>query len=136
MTIGDGTGAGCPSAVARVVATTAALAAIDAVTSEHGPVLFFQSGGCCDGSLPICFGVGEFTIGTHDVRLGSVGGCAFYIDHRQFEAWKHTQLILDVGAGEPEGFSIGAGPDGHFITRSRVFTEDELRSLETPTPPS
>ena len=92
--------------------------------------MFFQSGGCCDGSLPMCFGDGEFTIGSHDVLLGTVGGCPFYIDHRQFEAWRHTQLILDVGAGEPEGFSLAAGEDRHFITRSRVFGQDELCALE------
>jgi uncharacterized protein (DUF779 family) len=115
--------------MARVVATPAALEAIDRMVAERGPVMFFQSGGCCDGSLPICFDDGEFTIGSHDVRLGEVGGCPFYIDHRQFEAWAHTQLILDVGAGEPEGFSLAAGEDRHFIVRSRVFTGDELADL-------
>jgi len=86
-----------------VVATPAALEAIARLVAR-GPVMFFQSGGCCDGSLPMCF----------------ADGAPFYIDHRQYEAWKHTQLILDVGDGEPEGFSLAAGPDGHFITRSRV----------------
>jgi uncharacterized protein (DUF779 family) len=76
------------------------------MVTERGPIMFFQSGGCCDGSLPICFDDGEFTIGGHDVCLGSVGGSPFYIDHRQFGAWAGTQLILDVGAGEPEGFSL------------------------------
>ena len=61
--------------------------------------------------------------------LGTVAAAAFYMDHRQFEAWKHTQLILDVGAGEPEGFSLAAGPDLHFITRSRVFGQQELAVL-------
>jgi uncharacterized protein (DUF779 family) len=136
MSTVDGSGPGGRSTVARVVATDAALEAIDRITAERGPVLFFQSGGCCDGSLPICFGVGEFTIGSHDVRLGTVGGSDFYMDHRQFEAWKHTQLVLDVGVGEPEGFSIAAGPDAHFITRSRVFCEDELRRLEATADPS
>ncbi len=116
--------------VARIVATPEAREAVEEITADGGPVLFFQSGGCCDGSLPICFREGEFTIGSHDVRLGTVAGSAFYMDHRQFEAWKHTQLILDVGAGEPEGFSLAAGPDRHFITRSRVFSEDELAALE------
>lgn len=88
--------------------------------------MFFQSGGCCDGSLPICFDQGELAIGDLDVLLGDVGGCPFYIDHRQYEAWKHTQLILDVGAGEPEGFSLPAGEDRHFIVKSRVFDEHEL----------
>ena len=84
--------------------------------------MFFQSGGCCDGSLPMCFA----RRGVRDRRattscLGEVGGCPFYIDARQYEAWKHTQLILDVGAGEPEGFSLAAGEDRHFITRSTAL---------------
>ena len=116
--------------VARVVATPAALAAIDAVVARHGSVLFFQSGGCCDGSLPMCFTVAEFVIGAYDVLLGKVGGCPFYMDPRQFELWKHTQLVLDVGAGEPEGFSLSAGDDRHFIVRSRVFSAKELAMLE------
>ena len=86
--------------------------------------MFFQSGGCCDGSLPICFGDEEFVIGDHDVLLGHVGGCPFYIDHRQYEAWKHTQLILDVSDGEPEGFSLPAGSNKHFVIRSRIFATE------------
>jgi uncharacterized protein (DUF779 family) len=125
-----------PPTVARVVATPAALEAIERMVAERGPIMFFQSGGCCDGSLPMCFLEGEFTIGSHDVRLGTVGNCPFYMDHRQFEAWRHTQLILDVGAGEPEGFSLAAGEDQHFITRSRVFSDDELSALDAVQPPS
>jgi len=129
-----GTDGGAPL-VDRVVATPAALEAIGHLVAERGPVMFFQSGGCCDGSLPICFGEGEFTVGSHDVRLGTVGDSPFYIDHRQFAAWKHTQLILDVGPGEPEGFSLAAGDDRHFVTRSRVFTGDELAALDATAPP-
>jgi uncharacterized protein (DUF779 family) len=114
------------AAIPGVTATPAAFAAITDLISERGPVMFFQSGGCCDGSLPMCFDAGELVIGDHDVLLGEVGGCPFYIDHRQYEAWKHTQLILDVGAGEPEGFSLPAGEDRHFIIASRVFDDDEL----------
>jgi uncharacterized protein (DUF779 family) len=109
-----------------VTATPAALVAVADLVAHRGPLMFFQSGGCCDGSLPMCFDDGELVIGDHDVLLGTVGGCAFYIDHRQYEAWKHTQLILDVGLGAPEGFSLPAGEDGHFIVHSRVFDEDEL----------
>ncbi len=111
-----------------VMASPAALAAVDDLVKDVGPVMFFQSGGCCDGSLPICFADGEFVVSDHDVLLGHVGGCPFYIDHRQYEAWKHTQLILDVGEGDPEGFSLAAGPNRHFIIRSRVFSPDELAS--------
>jgi uncharacterized protein (DUF779 family) len=116
--------------VARVVATPAALEAIAQLVAERGPIMFFQSGGCCDGSLPMCFADGEFVIGNHDVRLGEVGGCPFYIDVRQFQVWKHTQLILDVGIGEPEGFSLAAGEGRHFIIRSKIFTAAEQVVLE------
>ncbi len=87
--------------------------------------MFFQSGGCCDGSLPICFTDGEFVLSDRDVLLGYVGGYPFYIDHRQHEVWKHTQLILDVGEGNPEGFSLPAGDNKHFVIRSRVFDTEE-----------
>ncbi len=110
---------------ARVVATPAALAAIGRLVSERGRLMFFQSGGCCDGSLPICFDLGEFVLSDHDVLLGDVGGSPFYIDHRQFAAWQHTQLILDVSDGLPEGFSLSAGPNQHFVTHARVFKAEE-----------
>ncbi|MGB7981533.1 MAG: DUF779 domain-containing protein [Candidatus Nanopelagicales bacterium] len=112
--------------VPPVVAAPAALDAIAALVAERGPVMFFQSGGCCDGSLPMCFADGEFVIGDHDVLLGAVGGAPFYIDSRQYEVWKHTQLILDVANGEPEGFSLAAGDDQHFITRSQVCTPGSI----------
>ena len=116
-----------------VVATPAALAAIAELVGERGPILFFQSGGCCDGSLPMCFEDGEFVIGDHDVLLGRVGGCPFYIDHRQYAVWKHTQLILGVGEGEPEGFSIPSGPGRHFVISSRVL--QPVRSASDHAPP-
>jgi hypothetical protein len=113
-----------------VVATTAALDAIAQLVEQRGPVMFFQSGGCCDGSLPMCFEDGELVIGPHDVLLGRVGGCPFYIDGRQHEVWKHTQLVLDVGNGAPEGFSLPAGTDAHFVIRSKVLaTEQEQPSV-------
>ena len=118
-----------------VVATPEALAAVARLVAERGPVMFYQSGGCCDGSLPICFDEGEFLIGDHDVLLGTLGGCPFYIDPRQYEVWKHTRLILDVGEGAPEGFSLGAGDDRHFITRSRVCSPDEPGVRERPQQP-
>lgn len=91
--------------------------------------MFYQSGGCCDGSMPMCFDNGELITGDNDVLLGYVGGAPFYIDHRQFEVWEHTQLILDVSEGEPEGFSLPADDTKHFITRSRVFSSQELVAL-------
>ena len=119
------------AAVVRVIATPAALHSIDRLVAERGQIMFFQSGGCCDGSLPMCFDRGELIISDHDVLLGTVGGCPFYIDGRQYEVWRHTQLILDVGEGSPEGFSLPAGEDKHFITRSRVLSPSELAELTT-----
>jgi hypothetical protein len=113
-------------ATARVIATPAALQAIRRLVVERGPIIFFQSGGCCDGSLPICFDLGEFVLSDHDILLGDVGGCPFYIDHRQFDAWKHTQLILDVSDGLPEGFSLPAGADEHFVTHSRLYRREPV----------
>ena len=106
-----------------VIATPDALDAVARLVVERGPVLFFQSGGCCDGSLPICFDAGELLISERDVLLGTVGGCPFYMDPRQYEVWKHTQLILDVAEGAPEGFSLPAFDDRHFVTRSRLLTD-------------
>ncbi len=101
----------------RVMATPAALVALANLVSEGGRVLFFLSGGCCDGSTPLCFREGEFKIGEHDVLLGTVLGCPFYIDHRQARAWGAAPIVLDVGGGEPEGFSLPAGVDRHFLIR-------------------
>lgn len=109
-----------PTGEPAVIATPAAIEAIERLRKGHGQIMFFQSGGCCDGSLPMCFGKDELVISDNDVLLGEVGGSPFYIDFRQYEVWKHTQLILDVGEGEPEGFSLPAGENSHFITRSRV----------------
>lgn len=96
---------------------------------QRGAVILYQSGGCCDGSLPVCLEQGDLRIGDADVLLGSVGGWPVYIDDRQYAVWKHTQLITDVGEGEPEGFSLPAGDDRHFVTRSRVFSPAELAAL-------
>lgn len=120
-----------PESVPRVVATPAALEAVAHLVAERGPVMFFQSGGCCDGSCPMCFDVGEFVVGSNDVRLGDIGGCPVYMDPRLFEIWRHTQIIMDVEPGEPEGFSLAAGPGQHFVVRSRTFTLEEEAVLAT-----
>jgi uncharacterized protein (DUF779 family) len=106
------------TAVARVSATEAGLQAIARMQTEHGPLMFVQSGGCCDGSLPLCFQAGELIVGDNDLLLGTVGGAAFYVDAQQDAAWGHPEFILDVAPGPPEGFSLPAGDAGHFITRS------------------
>ncbi|HEX2378779.1 MAG TPA: DUF779 domain-containing protein [Gaiellales bacterium] len=102
---------------ARVSATDAALGAIEALTLVHGGVVFFQSGGCCDGSSPICLPEGELPLSPHDLKLGEVGGAPVYIDAELYERWNRPAFELDVSQGAPEGFSLGAG-DTHFVTRT------------------
>lgn len=118
-----------PDGVARVVATAAALELISALTREYGPILFHQSGGCCDGSSPMCFPAGEFRIGAGDIRLGEVGGAPVYIGRAQGEAWAHTQLILDVVPGRGGMFSLDNGREVRFLARGRVFSAAELEAL-------
>jgi uncharacterized protein (DUF779 family) len=116
--------------VARVVATPAALELIEKLRARHGPLMFHQSGGCCDGSAPMCFQDGELQVGGSDRRLGEIGGCSFWMGTAQFEAWRHTQLIIDVVPGRGGMFSL-EGVDGvRFLTRSRVFTPEERAALE------
>jgi uncharacterized protein len=105
-----------PLAKARVTATDAAIEAIAQLSDEHGPLAFFQSGGCCDGSLPICLNDGELLPGPADVLLGSVGGAPFYVDSDQYERWGRPSFLLDVRPGAAEGFSLSL-PDAHFVTR-------------------
>lgn len=108
----------------KVIATEAALRLIDRLRAKHGELMFHQSGGCCDGSSPMCYPLGEFLVGDQDVRLGEIGGCPFYMGKAQYEYWKHTQLIIDVVEGRGGMFSL-EGPEGvRFLTRSRLFPED------------
>jgi uncharacterized protein (DUF779 family) len=100
---------------ASVTATDAATAAIEQLRAEHGPLAFFQSGGCCDGSLPICLKDGELPPGSGDVLLGSVGGAPFYVDAEQHERWGSPSFLLDIRPGAAQGFSLGL-PDAHFVT--------------------
>lgn len=114
----------------RVTATPAALALIERLREKHGPLMFHQSGGCCDGSSPMCYPHGEFLVGQADVLIGEIGGAPFYIGRAQFQAWKHTQLIIDVVEGRGGMFSL-EGPEGvRFLTRSRVFSDAEMAELE------
>ncbi|PZO91315.1 MAG: DUF779 domain-containing protein [Sphingomonas sanxanigenens] len=117
--------------VNRVTATPAALALIAEISAEHGPILFHQSGGCCDGSSPMCYPLGEFRIGDGDILLGHVGGAPVYIGRAQGEAWEHTQLILDVVPGRGGMFSLDNGREVRFLTRGRVFAADELAALSS-----
>lgn len=114
----------------QVTATPATLALIDRLRERHGAVLFHQSGGCCDGSSPMCFAQGEFLIGDSDVQLGQIGGAPFYISRPQFEYWKHTQLIIDVVEGRGGMFSLENGEGVRFLVRSRLFEDAEFAALQ------
>jgi uncharacterized protein (DUF779 family) len=113
----------------RVTATNAALDLIARLSREHGPILFHQSGGCCDGSAPMCYPQGDFLVGDSDVKLGEIGGAPFYIGQAQFDYWKHTQLIIDVVPGQGGMFSLDNGTGRRFLTRSRLFSDAELAAL-------
>ncbi|HEY8972849.1 MAG TPA: DUF779 domain-containing protein [Burkholderiaceae bacterium] len=114
---------------AQVVATDATLALIHELQGRHGPLMFHQSGGCCDGSAPMCFAQGDFQLGDNDVHLGDIGGVPFYISESQYEYWCHTQLIIDVVPGRGGMFSL-EGPTGRrFLTRSRFYEDAEWRAL-------
>ncbi|KAB1076000.1 DUF779 domain-containing protein [Methylobacterium planeticum] len=122
--------AGVDGTPLRVTATPAALALIEELRAEHGPVMFHQSGGCCDGSSPMCYPVGDFLTSDGDVHLGQVGGADFFISRSQFSVWKHTHIMLDVVPGRGGMFSLENGREKRFHIRSRLFTEAENRALE------
>ena len=113
----------------RVAMTQAALDMILALWAVHGPVMFHQSGGCCDGSSPMCYPVGDFIVGDRDVKLGEIGGAEFFISPSQFEYWKHTQLIIDVVPGRGGMFSLENGEGVRFLVRSRLFADAEFAAL-------
>ncbi|MFP3563803.1 DUF779 domain-containing protein [Paraburkholderia sp. SIMBA_030] len=117
--------------VARVIATPAAVTLIETLRAEHGAVIFHQSGGCCDGSAPMMFPQAEFMVGSSDVKLGTIAGVPFYMSESQFEYWQHTQLIIDVVPGNGGMFSLERPSGLRFLTRSRLFEDDENAWLET-----
>ncbi|MER2565891.1 MAG: DUF779 domain-containing protein [Myxococcaceae bacterium] len=120
--------------VRRVDITPAAAELLRSLRGEHGPLVFHQSGGCCDGSAPMCYPAKEFRIGQRDVLLGEVEGTPFFIGALQFEYWQHTHLTVDVVPGRGAGFSV-EGPRGlRFLIRSRVFTDEEYALQQTEPP--
>jgi uncharacterized protein (DUF779 family) len=113
----------------QVLATESAFALIAKLEAKHGPLMFHQSGGCCDGSSPMCYPRGDFIIGNQDVLMGTLAETPFYMNRSQFDYWKHTQIIIDVVPGRGGMFSL-EGPEGvRFLTRSRVFTPEEITQL-------
>ena len=116
--------------IRRVEITEAAAEVAARLRAAHGPLMFHQSGGCCDGSSPMCYPAGDFRVGPQDVLLGEIASSPFYIGAAQFEYWRHTQLIIDVVPGRGGGFSLEAPEGVRFLTRSRVFTDDEAAELD------
>ena len=114
----------------RVLATDAAKTLIKRLEVLHGPLMFHQSGGCCDGSTPMCFAKSEFLLGGSDVCLGEIEGCRFYMNEDQFEYWKHTQLTLDVTPGRGSSFSLEIPLGVRFFIHSKLYTEEETADLE------
>ncbi|MFJ4653667.1 DUF779 domain-containing protein [Nocardia sp. NPDC088792] len=123
--------------VSRVTITDAAAEVLNGLIAHHGPVMFHQSGGCCDGSSPMCYPLGEFRVGAADVLLGRLfPDTSFWMSADQFEYWRHTHLTVDVVPGRGSGFSLEAPEGVRFIIRSRLFTDAEAAALEAaPAPP-
>lgn len=121
--------------VVRVSCTQAALDLIQKLVGIHGPLLFHQSGGCCDGSAPMCYPRAEFKVGAQDVYMGEIGGQPFYMGKSQFEYWQHTHLIIDVVPGRGSGFSVESPEGVRFLTRSRVYTDEENEAIDAMGPP-
>lgn len=113
----------------RIDITPSAADIIDTLRAEHGPLMFHQSGGCCDGSSPMCYTQGEFIIGSSDVLLGQIDGCDFWMSSDQFAYWKHTHLTIDVTRGRGASFSLEIPLGVRFLIRSRLFEPDEYEHL-------
>ncbi len=115
--------------ISRVKITPEAEKVVDQLRANHGPLMFHQSGGCCDGSSPMCYPKGEFMVGMSDVWLGEIAGCDFYMARDQFEFWQHTELTIDVTPGRGASFSLEIPLGVRFVTKSRIFTFDETENV-------
>ncbi len=115
--------------IKRVTVTKSAIAVIDTLKKEHGELMFHQSGGCCDGSSPMCFEKGELMINETDVWLGEICDCDFYMSSDQFEYWKHTQLTVDVVKGRGASFSLEIPLGIRFVIKSRIYNKNEMTQL-------
>jgi uncharacterized protein (DUF779 family) len=116
--------------IKRVLANPEASALIAQLKERFGDLMFHQSGGCCDGSSPMCFEKGEFKLGGSDVKLGEIDGCEFWMSKDQFEYWQHTQLTIGITKGRGSSFSIEIPTGFRFMIHSRMFNDDELGELE------
>ena len=116
----------------RVSVTARARAVIDQLREQHGELIFHQSGGCCDGSAPMCFQKGDFLLGSRDLCLGEIHGCGFYMAADQFEYYKNTHITVDVTEGRGSSFSLEIPLGLRFMAVSRVFTDEELATTASP----
>lgn len=119
----------------RVIFTPRALALTGQLRDKFGPLIFHLSGGCCEGSAPMCFRQKDFRVGPRDVLMGTIEGTAFYVSRSQFEYWAYCQLTIDVVEGGGDSFSLEAAEGVRFIVRSRLFTDEEVAELEAASPP-
>ncbi len=115
--------------VVRVRITDPAAKVVDQLRAKHGELMFHQSGGCCDGSSPMCYPKGEFITGSSDVWMGEIAGCDFFMAADQFEYWKHTELTIDVVPGRGASFSLEIPLGLRFVTKSRLFSDEEYNIL-------
>jgi uncharacterized protein (DUF779 family) len=116
--------------ITRINSTPSADKLIDELIKIHGPIMFHQSGGCCDGSAPMCYPEGEFFLGSSDVCLGEVHKVNFYMSASQFEYWEHTHLTLDAIPGTGGQFSLERPSGLRFFIRSRLFSDEEWAYLK------
>ncbi len=115
--------------IERVTVTDEARAVIDQLREKHGELIFHQSGGCCDGSAPMCFQKGDFLIGSRDLCLGEIHGCRFYMAPDQFEFYRNMQITIGVTPGRGSSFSLEIPLGLRFMTLSRVFEDSELENV-------
>ena len=127
---------GCCARPERVVATVRARALVRWLKHEFGPLIFHQSGGCCEGTAPMCLKQSDFRVGASDVLLGMIEDCPFYIGAATFQYFTNTQLVIDMTEGGGDSFSLEAAEGVRFLTRSRLFTDEEARALDDRVPPS
>ncbi len=122
--------------VDRVIVTPQAAAVVERLKSVHGPLMFHQSGGCCDGSSPMCYPHGEFRVGGEDLHVGDIAGCEFWMWAPQYEYFANSQIVIDVVPGRGSGFSLEAPEGVRFLTRSRLFDDAEIAELDRRGPPA
>lgn len=115
---------------ARVTISPEAIEMVNSLKKRFGALMFHQSGGCCDGSQPMCFEEGDFKVGNSDVCIGTIEDCEFWMSKDQFEYWKYTQLTIHISKGRGSSFSLEIPTGFRFLTQSRMFTEEELQELE------